>query len=58
MSKETVSWAGGLAQAVECLPSKWETLSSNTSTAKKEKKKKGDGDFPKITNHLLVPQTK
>jgi hypothetical protein len=24
----------------------------------KRKKKKGDGDFPKITNHLLVPQAK
>jgi hypothetical protein len=31
--------AGGVSQAVECLSSKHETLSSNPSTAKKKKKK-------------------
>jgi hypothetical protein len=29
---------GGMAQAVECLPSKCEVLSSNPSTEKKKKK--------------------
>jgi hypothetical protein len=32
------SSAGGMDQAVECLPSKCEVLSSNTSTAKKQTK--------------------
>jgi uncharacterized protein YaiL (DUF2058 family) len=31
---------GGLAQAVECLPSKPEVLSSNTVPSKERKKKK------------------
>jgi hypothetical protein len=29
--------AGGMAQVVECLPSKFEALSSNHSTVKKKK---------------------
>jgi hypothetical protein len=32
--------AGGMTQVVECLPSKYKTLNSNHSTAKKKKKKK------------------
>jgi hypothetical protein len=32
--------AGGVAQAVECLPSKCEALNSNPSTAKKNNNKK------------------
>jgi hypothetical protein len=31
-------WARGMAQVVECLPSKCKALSSNSSTAKKKKK--------------------
>jgi hypothetical protein len=30
---------GGVAQMIECLPSKCKALSSNSSTAKKERKK-------------------
>jgi hypothetical protein len=33
-------WAGGVAQGVECLPSKCEALSSNSSTTHTHKKKK------------------
>jgi hypothetical protein len=32
--------AGGVAQAVECLPSKLEAMSSNPNTAKKKQTKK------------------
>jgi hypothetical protein len=32
-------WAGGMVQAVECLPSKCKVLSSNPNTTKKKKKK-------------------
>jgi hypothetical protein len=32
--------AGGMAQAVECLPSKYEALNLNPSSAKKKKEKK------------------
>jgi hypothetical protein len=32
-----VKRAGGIAEAVESLPSKWESLSSNSRTAKKQK---------------------
>jgi hypothetical protein len=38
--KRKKNTAGGLAQAVECLPSKCKALSSITSTNKEEKKKK------------------
>jgi hypothetical protein len=31
-------WAGGMAQAVECLPSKNKALTSNPNTIKKKKK--------------------
>jgi hypothetical protein len=34
--KETEIWAGGMAQAVEFLLSKYEALSSNPSTEKKK----------------------
>jgi hypothetical protein len=34
------SWAGGLTQVGESLPSKCETLSSNPSTAKRKKEKR------------------
>jgi ribosomal protein L21 len=32
--------AGGVAEVTECLPSKCETLNSNSSATKKKKKKK------------------
>jgi hypothetical protein len=39
-SSWSLGWAGGVAQVTEeCLPSKYEALSSNTSTAKEKKKK-------------------
>jgi hypothetical protein len=34
----TQNRAGGVTQAVECLPSKHEALSSNTSTKRKKKR--------------------
>jgi hypothetical protein len=37
--KKQVIGAGAMAQVVECLPNKGETLSSNPSTTKKKKKK-------------------
>jgi hypothetical protein len=36
-------WAGGLAQVVERLPSKWKTLRLSPSTTKKKKKKRNLG---------------
>jgi hypothetical protein len=38
-----VKRAGGAAYVVECLPSKREALSSNSSTAKKKTKQEGRG---------------
>jgi hypothetical protein len=35
--KSNHKWAGGVAQVAECLPSKCEAFSSNSSTAKKPK---------------------
>jgi hypothetical protein len=35
------TWAGGMAQVVECLTSKSEALISNPSTFKKKEKQKG-----------------
>jgi hypothetical protein len=35
--------AGGVDQVIECLPSKWKALSSDSSTAQKKKKKKKHG---------------
>jgi hypothetical protein len=41
-NKNYVIYRGiGVAQAVECLSSKWEALSSNFSTSKKKKTEKG-----------------
>jgi hypothetical protein len=36
----TQKWAGGVPQVVECLPSKCETLGTNSSAAKIKKKRK------------------
>jgi hypothetical protein len=36
--KSSLQGAGGMALAVEHLPSKWKTLSSNSTTTKKKKK--------------------
>jgi hypothetical protein len=52
------SGAGGTAQAVECLPSKFKDLNSNPSTEnKRKKKKKGhskEAKFGRIANiHTL-----
>jgi hypothetical protein len=35
--QETQCWDGGVAQVVECLPSKYEVLSSNPNAEKKKK---------------------
>jgi hypothetical protein len=37
--KHTSTWAGGVAQVIECLPSKSESLSSNPRATKKKKNK-------------------
>jgi hypothetical protein len=39
-NKPKAKRAGGVAEVVECLPSKPEALSSNPSNSKKKKKKK------------------
>jgi hypothetical protein len=36
-------WAGGVAQALDCLPTKCEALSSNSNITKREEKKKKPG---------------
>jgi hypothetical protein len=38
-------WAGGVAQVVECLPSKPKALSSNPSITKKKKREKKKKEY-------------
>jgi hypothetical protein len=46
--------AGRMAQAVDCLPSKHEALSSNPRIVKKEKKKKLEEIGGKTCNHISL----
>jgi hypothetical protein len=43
--------SGGVAQVVECLPSKCEVLSSNPNTGKKENKPKEKTKTPKLVKN-------
>jgi predicted ATPase len=42
-SKNKLKRAGEVDQVVECLPTKYKALSSNSSAAKEEKKERGVG---------------